>query len=356
MIVIYLIFYVLIIYCLFLSQKKQTIILIALLIIITFLIGSRTKWPDQEVYVGAFNRAPLPWNFTLQTRPWGYVEKGYLFLASLIKMFTSNSQVYLFVMGGLSMFLLYKCLTKYSLLPLLGLAVYVARFLLNRDFQQMRSSLAILMIILAMDLIYKKKMWQYLLVIFVAYQFHHMALIGLPLYFFAQIKISRKVIYWSLPIAMFLSVSLSSGIADQVEAYSQDLQYQTYTMDQYAEGKGLKNPMIYFQVVILVIFTYFEEKFRPMNKYYDITRTGYFYSTLILILFSQYTALASRTSTMFATYEIFIIPMMFVAYKGLWRKILICLLGLTLTYFFARKYYDVKKIMKSDTVIIEKVK
>lgn len=336
----------------FTSEKKQNIMLIFTLGILTFMIGFRDNWPDEIVYQGAFERAPYPWDFRLDTEPWGYAEKGYLFLASLIKTIYNDSRFYLFIMGGISMFLLYKNLTKYCVVPLIGLADYIARFLLNRDFIQMRSSLAILMIVLAMDLVKQKKMWQYFMVIFVAYQFHHMALIGLPFYFIGQFKFNHKWIYLSIPITMLLSAFLTSGIADTVEIYSSDLKYETYVTQEYESSRGLGNPMIWFQIAVLFAFTYFEDNIKN-NQYYYIIRSGYFYSTLILIFFNQYTALSGRTSTMFATYEMFIFPLLAKAFYKKTQAAFLIIMGIGLLYFFTAKYTEARDMMAGQQVLIE---
>lgn len=337
----------------FTPRERQNIILIVTLLILTFMIGIRDNWPDEMVYQGAFERAPYPWDFNAYTKPWGYAEKGYLFLASLIKTIYNSSRFYLFVMGGISMFLLYKNLTKYCVVPLIGLADYMARFLLNRDFIQMRSSLAILMIVLAMDLIKKKKMWLYFLVVFVAYQFHHMALIGLPFYFIGQFKFNHKWIYLSIPITMVLSALLSGSIADTVSDYSGDLQFETYVTQEYESSLGLRNPMIWFQIIVLYAFTFFEDNIKKESEYYYVIRSGYLYSTLILIFLNQYTALSGRTSTMFATYEIFLFPLLIKAFYGKTQKAALIVIGLGFIYFFSAKYTEARTIMEGEQVLIE---
>ena len=135
------------------KAKLHKSLLIFALTVLTFLIGFRNGWPDQLVYEIAFLRVPDVFNFDFYEQPFGYVEKGYSFLASIVKTIYDNSTFYFLTMGGLSMWLLYKSLTKYCYIPLIGLCDYIARFLLNRDFIQMRSSLAILLIIFAISMI-----------------------------------------------------------------------------------------------------------------------------------------------------------------------------------------------------------
>lgn len=188
-----------------LKEKWQERYLVLFLCVFTFLIGTRVGWPDQGVYQIAFSEAPLPWEINWFGKIYGYAEHGYLLLASIVKLVYNSATFYFLAMGGLSMLLLYKGLKMYSAIPLLGLCDYVGRFLLNRDFQQMRSSLAILLLILAIKLIRDRKLVAYLLVVLLAYQFHHLSLIGIPLYFLYKVRIGPISIIFSLVMAMLLS-------------------------------------------------------------------------------------------------------------------------------------------------------
>ena len=329
--------------------KYQSMLLIMTCVVLTFLIGFRDRWPDEGVYIWGFNHVPKLWEFSFDLQPYGYVEKGYYFLASFVKTIFNNSRFYLLVMGGLSMFLLYKSLQKYCIIPLIGLCDYIARFLLNRDFIQMRSSLAILLIVLALKYVYEKKMWHYLAVVFVAYQIHHLALIAVPFYFICLLKIKKWRVVVGIIIAMILSQTLAGFISGTVDEYSNDLNYETYTQGTYVtKALGLRNPMIYFQIFILLMFTYSDKVLKCKSVYYEIFKIGYFYSTLILIFFCNYTALSGRTSTVFASLEMFILPMIALTWKRKNRIIYYLGIGFVFFYFFAVKYDDAMSQIHSE--------
>lgn len=343
----FLVFYVFALYVITKKETTQKAILIATLIILTCLIGSRDGWPDEKVYQIAFSEAPRPWDFiSKNVESYGYVEKGYLFLASLVKLVLNDSRFYLFCMGGLSMYLLYKGLTAYCAIPLVGLCDYVGRFLLNRDFQQMRSSLAILLLILAIKLIHDRKLVAYMLVVLLAYQFHHLSLIGIPLYFLYKVRIGPISIIFSLVMAMLLSQLIAGSISDIVDDYSQDLNYDTYVQDEYVEqALGVRNPMIYFQIAILMVYTFMEPILASKDKFYHLMRWAYFYSTLILIFFCNYTALSGRTSTVFATCEMFMLPSIAMGLGKEKRFVFYVIVGVIWVYFFWSKYRSVMMML-----------
>lgn len=347
-VILFIIFYLACVWMISQKYQYQQWFLIAALGMLTLLIGFRDNWPDELPYVLAFQMAPYPWDFFRTATPdIGYAETGYFFLASVVKMIYNSSRFYLLVMGGLSMWLLYKNLDKYCLVPVIGLCDYVARFLLNRDFTQMRSSLAILILIYALIFIQKRKIVPYMLLVLLAYQFHHLSLLGVPLYFFAVYKIPKRYIVLGLLIAVIGSQYLSESIASTVESYSSDFQYTTYVEGGYESGKGMANPMVWFQIGILAIFSFYEHPLAEKYDHYYLFRNTYFYSTLILIFFSQYTALSGRTSTVYATVEMFMLPMILGALSKKLRSLFLLGLGLVFLVFFYTKYNDSMSMIKA---------
>ena len=109
---------------------------------------------------------------------------------------------------------------------------------------------------------------------------------------------------------------------------------------------GLANPMIYFQIAILLYFTFKEKAIKRLTPHYKLLQMAYLYSTLTLILFSNYTALSGRTSTMFATVEIFMLPFIGQSVSKKYRVIYYFVLGFVFIYFFANKYQEVITMME----------
>lgn len=321
------------------KPRRQEQILVSILGLLTLFIGLRSlSWPDTEVYVMSFANSPDIFR-VFQGSPYGYAEYGYYVICCLIKTFTDSWRVYLLVMGALSMWLLYKNLKEYSIVPIMGLADYIGRFLLNRDMVQMRSSLVILIIMWATKYAYERKPIQYFLLVLLGCQFHQMALIAVPFYFIANIKFKNWMVIAGLLVALVLSQTLAGSIESYVDRYSQDLQYTIYTTEEYKdEALGLRNPMIYFQTVILLLYCFCRKSIHGSMKYYELFKSGYFYSTLILILFSNYTALSGRTSTVFATMEMFILPYILLRYKGKERTWFALGCFAVFAFFFVEKY------------------
>ena len=220
------------------------------------------------------------------------------------------------VIAAIGITLIYKGLNKYCVYPLIGMAVYIARFMFGRHFIQIRSGLAIAVIFWAMQYITNKEWKKWFFSLFIAYLLHKSALVALPVYFLYKLKLNKTRILIGLAIAFSIAIFFRAPMRSYVQDSTTDMNlgtaYTTGSKNYYksAEGKGLANPMLYYQTVILLALTFGEKKLRPKTKYYDTLREGYFYSTFLLIVLNMFQILSGRTSTIFATYEILIVPLL----------------------------------------------
>ena len=179
-------------------------------------------------------------------------------------------------------------------------------------------------------------MWlnSYYLKLFVAYLFHHSALIAVPLYFLCMIDIKKWHIVVGIGVAFVIAAFYSNVIRSLVADSASDLNVDTYVEDEYQREWGLSNPMIYFQTFLLMVYTFTEDRMRLTTNHYVAIRNAYFYSTLILITLSCYTALSGRTSSMFATLEMVIIPSIALAFFKKDRWIAFIVMGGVLAAIF----------------------
>lgn len=334
MLVVYIIF---LLFCILISNsntEQKSIVLAIACIVLAYGIGYRElTWPDTRVYqLGFVNFTPTIFDYSIIAKQFGFSEKGFYFLGVLVKTFTEDYHVYFLFIGALSMFFLYKDLQKYSIYPLIGLCAYISRFFISRNLVQIRAGLAYLIVIWGVKYIHEKKMWHYIILVWIASLIHFSAWIALPLYFICNwIHINKKIVVWGLILAFIIGGFFQDPISSFVIDNASDLNVSTYAQGQYiSEAKGLANPMIYFQSFLLLAYTFLEEKLAPVTKYYYVIRDGYFYSTLILICFCSFTALSGRTSSQFATLEFAIIPSLVYMFDKKERTFALILLGIVL--------------------------
>lgn len=234
-------------------------------------------------------------------------EKGFVFLERLIAALNLPVWCFFILIASLTICLIvfgYRKLTPY---PGFALLYYYSRFYINRDLNQIRSSLASAILLFSIKYIYEKKLIKFLIVIFLATLIHSGACIALLLYpsysLYEKINDKKKFVTYAAMIiaSVFSSFLLSPYIGklngDRIDAYTQSKMYIT--------GNGIKNPVILLQVILSLIALYiFLKKNSNVSQYFfSVTLFIYMFSTIVLIIFSQYYTLAGRTSTFFATVE-----------------------------------------------------
>ena len=323
------------------KKKMRNVILLLSCLMLAYFAGARDPllWNDTLNYIVDFNFANDIFNFSFSDPIFGYAESGFHFLVVIIKSFTDNSTTYLVVVSLLSFYFIYKGLRRYSIYPMLGLCIYISRFMIGRNMMQIRACLAIAIIISFTYLVKEKKWWEYFFVLLLCYNLHHSSLVAAPLLFLSLrgYHISKRQIYYGLLISFVIAqffggtvkswVTSSDYIMNMADSYLQEGSDKAFSND-------LTNPVIWFQTIVLLIFTYYEDRFKKMTNYYYIYRNAYFMSTVMLIVLCQYAVVAARTSTMFATYECMIIPLLLTLFPKKERTIPYAIIGIGLTLLF----------------------
>ena len=313
----------------------------AICLVLAFLAGTRDiSWNDTEIYVESFlNYTPTISELTQYSQPFGYAEMGFFYIGVVVKTFTSNVAIYFLVVALLSFFFLYKAFDKYCFYPIFGVCAYISRFYLARNFMQIRAGLSYAIILMAVQYITTRDWKRYFAWVFVAYLFHHSAIIAVPLYFLCMLDIKKKHIVMGLGMAFVIAAFFSNVVRSMVADNASDLSVDTYVTEEYQRDWGLSNPMIYFQTFLLMVYTFTENRMRLTTSHYITIRNAYFYSTLILITLSCYTALSGRVSSQFATLEMVIIPSIAYSFMKKDRWIAYLGMGAALTAIFYLNYY-----------------
>lgn len=312
MIVLYVSFYLFALLAEQLKTLDKRNVLIIVCILLTIFAGFRnpSEWADTLVYVASFTDYTKPleeWSSIDQ--PYGYSEFGFYFLGVIFKTFSSSTVGYLTFIAALSFLFMYKNFRRYCYYPLFGVCAYIARFYTARNLIQIRAGLSYAVVLWAVQYITNRDWKRFFFWIFIAYNFHHSAILAVPLYFLCLVNIKKWHIAVGIAIAFLLGGVFTESIRTLVANYVSDLDVATtYITEQYQREWGLTNPVIYFQLAILFFYTKGEDILKNTSEDYYTMRTAYFYSTFMLISLSMYTALSGRTSSMFSTLEMAIIP------------------------------------------------
>lgn len=340
--IVFFLFYMFAVYLETKGGKNRDVMLITACFVLALLAGFRdTSWSDTGVYVWSFQEhTPSLFDFSFSDTPYGYNEKGFYFLQVLVRTVTDNYSIFFLVVSSISFYFLHKVFKRYSIFPLVGLCVYISRFLVGRNFIQIRAGLAYAILMLSIKYILEKDWKRYFFIVFVAWLFHRSCIMAIPLYFICNwVNVKKWHIYVALAVSFLIGIFGQGFVHSIVEDNATDLNIGIRYTDAggeriQLEGLGMRNPMIYFQCFILLAYTFLEERLAPLNKYYYILRNAYLYSTMILICFCTYKVLSARTSSMFATLEFAIIPSLIYLFNKKNRQFAFLITGLALTAIF----------------------
>ena len=309
-IILYVIFYSIALFAEYLTAERKKYLVMLVCLVLAVIAGTRDfSWLDTEAYLISFRDYTPPFReLTPSDHPYGYTEMGFYYLGVIVKSITENVTAYFLFISCLSFYFLYKVINKYCLYPLLGICAYVSRFYFARNFMQIRAGLAYALLLMGIQYITNRDWKRYFALVFIAFLFHSSALIAIPLYFLCLLKIKKLYIVIGIAVAFAISFYYSGFIMTVVENRASDMNVETYVEDEFVREYGLTNPMIYYQLFLLMVYTFAEDRMKLTTVHYYTIRNAYFYSTFILITFSCYTALSGRTSSLFATLEVVIIP------------------------------------------------
>ncbi len=346
MVVLYFIFFIIAISFESRDIKNRNMVMAFACTVLAIAAGMRDlSWSDTGVYMISFtDYTPTLFDFSFSDRPLGYGEKGFYFLAICVKTLTDNYHIFFLVVAAISFIALYKDIKEFSVFPLVGLFAYIARFLIGRNFIQIRAGLAYAILMISIKYILEKDWKRYFILVFIAWLFHRSCIVAIPLYFICNwIKVKKWHIIVGVGVSFLIGAFGQGFMHALVEDNASDLNIGIRYTDaggekRQLEGLGLLNPMIYFQCILLFAYTFLEKKLAPISKYYYIIRTAYLYSTMILICFCTYKVLSARTSSMYATLEFAIIPSLIYLFNKKNRMFAFLATGIILTGIFYLYY------------------
>ena len=324
-----------------------------LILFLAVVAGFRNfSWPDTASYVADFiYDTPSLRDFTVDSYRLAdlqYSERGFYLFSSCIKTLTSNVHFYFILISIVTIAFIAKSLNKYCVYPLLGLLVYISRFFIGRQMMQIRAGLAIAIVVWALQYIEKRKFWNFLIIVLIAFTLHHSVILILPVYWMHKIPFTFKHIVYILFFSFVIAGVASGFIVSHVTNFSSDMNLATtYTSEtsQYTQGKGLLNPMLYYQSVVLLLYSYYGKKLSSLTPSYETIRNGYLYSTVILIVLSSFGTLSARISTIYSTFEIFMLPSFLLLFSN-WKKLFAWIfLGLIVSGLFLLNVIGVQQFL-----------
>lgn len=291
------------------NSKFYYLLIGAVLIVISGLRGNFAV--DYDNYVSLFYRYD-GWTLEkiLSKNFFGYPETGYLVLQYLLKVLWNNPVVIFVSTSVIIVHANLKVVKEYFSFGILPVLLFVEMGNFYASFNIMRQILAVSIILLGSNYLYKRQFWKYCIIVFVAFTIHKSSLIMLPFYFVLDRKFQKKGILVFSIATVFLSFFLP-----QIISLVQTYYWSWYSPEGYGmRGYSINNlvaPILMTIPALFIDFIYANKVSEydvgcvdsDLEKITNIWRNSSFVFLLFSVLGMQ-VEMVQRISSFFSTYAI----------------------------------------------------
>ncbi len=203
----------------FFKKYKVNVKMCILPLVLSFLVlfslialRDETVGTDYRTYIDAYNKIA---DGTLNERESSWLGIGFQWTSKLFSLvFGNNYVIYFATLGFFTLFLFYKAFWENSKMPAFSLFVLISFCLYYQMFNQFRQMFAIAMGLYAIKYIKDRKIIPYIICILIATSFHTSAIILLPFYFIANLKLGKNlfIAYGVLAVVAFFSFDILKAV------------------------------------------------------------------------------------------------------------------------------------------------
>jgi hypothetical protein len=267
-------------------------------------------------------------------------EKLYVFFNYLLKQVYNNYSFFIFILFSFSFSLKYYIIKLYSPDVFLSLMIYIFGVFLIYDLNGLRQGMAMAFVLLSIPLIVNNKFFYFLLIVMIGSLFHVSAIIFLPFYFLAKIKISNKKIIFILVCSIILAIPIRALVANSsalqlILELSTFSHYSTYNDEEtYRVNTSILSIALLQRIIILVLFLYNYKRIKIKSNIKVLLRNGYFISIVLFVLLSFNGQFAARLSFYYKNLDILMVPLIVYSIRNKSVKLFVfifflifCLLG-----------------------------
>ncbi|MFV0250040.1 MAG: EpsG family protein [Bacilli bacterium] len=230
--------------------------------------------------------------------PFFYIIK---FLSIIIY---DNVFLFYFIIGLLSLFLLYKSILDNGEYKTMSLFLFISFCLYYQFLNQSRQMLAVSIILFSFKFIKDKKIIKYCITILLASAIHNTAIIMLPMYFFTKIKITNKILFLTLIIGVTLFFN-----TPMLEYIIQKTSYSYYLSTIYNQSFTSSSMMnLVFRIILLLLCLIPYKKVVKKYEYANVLYVMAIFCTFGQIITINFYFMA-RLTTYFFVFYIFLIPL-----------------------------------------------
>ena len=236
-------------------------------------------------------------------------ERGYIILERLVIKMGGSPTTLFMVISIITLMLLAVFVTTNTEFGTFAIAYYYARYFLSRDLNQIRQSLASVIVLYSLKYIVEKKFVKFSIVILIAMQFHTAAIIMFPVYFIVGFFIeSAEKGRIKRSIMLFLTTFIMSEVMSPVLSYVTGIlgRGETYVTDTSNLGTSsmLTNVLIFNGFVVILLIFYMHRNGNEISNNVKNFIEVYFVGFSILLGLRNFPVAAARLASLVNTIEI----------------------------------------------------
>ncbi|MNI17684.1 Transmembrane protein EpsG [compost metagenome] len=313
------------------------------IVILTFVLisGLRSNIGDTFFYMHAYINGSFTWEYVLANK-----DIGFGIMQMVMKRFTNDPQLMVFISALITNLLIVCVLYKYSRLFELSVFVYITSGLYIISMNGIRQFLASAIVFAATKYLFEGNWVKYFLVVFVAATIHQSAFILIPIYFIVRRKAWTTATFFLICSALLLVLGYDqfSGI---VFSAIQDTQYGDY---QNFNAGGANILRVVVQAAPLVLAFLGRKKLSVLFPHIDYVVNMSLLGTIMMVVATQNWIFA-RFIIYFGMYNIILIPWIVKAFSKKFQVLIyfvICVLYLV--YFFYENSVILRLVYRSDFI------
>lgn len=264
-------------------------------------------------------------------------EKLFMLILYVSKSIYNNYSFFVFIVFFISFFVKLKLMNKYSSDVYLSLIVYLSAIFLIYDLNGIRQGMAMALTLFSIPFILRRRLWYFIVVVFIASTFHTSAIIFLPFYWIANLRISRNTILYIVLGAVLLSVPLRMLVLNNpLMSYLLTLErlshYDSYVQDSETNTSvSIASIAVFQRVLVFIIVLINYNKLQSGTELKRLLLNGYAASIVLFLLFSFSAEFAARLSFYYKSIEILLIPLIVTSQLRLSNRIMLLVLFLMLS-------------------------
>jgi hypothetical protein len=206
-----------------------------------------------------------------------------------------------------------------------------------------RQGMAMSIILLSLSAILNRQLFAFIILIAAASLFHLSAIVFLPFYWLARLKLSTRTILivtavcisCSIPIRIFIE---RSDLINNLLAMKSFTHYNAYVYNKImGRNVAILSMAVIQRVFIFSIFLIYYDKLDIRDDLKRLLLNGYFMSIIIFIFLSFSTELSARLSFYYKALEMFILPMIVVSQRKRTNRIILVMVIIIFCFIGAHR-------------------